>query len=81
MVRMDCRILKAYSVLHGTGISTSEVITSIAKAHGSNVSNQQVVMRWVTQHGIPVVSASNVSAYDLEDIVSVTGILFCGYLL
>lgn len=59
---------QAYSVLHGRGISSSKTITTIAKAHGTNVSNQQVVMRWVTQKGIPVVTASNVSEYDLEDI-------------
>jgi len=59
---------QGYSVLHGAGISSSATITSIAKAHGSNVSNQQVVMRWVTQKGIAVVTASNVSAYDIEDM-------------
>ena len=28
---------------------------------------RQVVMRWITQLGIPLVSASNVTAYDVED--------------
>ena len=63
---------QAYSVLHGSGISSSKTITSIANAHGTNVSNQQVVLRWVTQKGIPIVTASNVSAYDLEDMAIFT---------
>ena len=58
---------QAYSVLHGQGIGTSATLKQIGAAHGG-VSNQQVVMRWVTQKGIPLVTASNVSSYDLEDM-------------
>ena len=58
---------QAYSVLHGQGIATSATLKQIGAAHGG-ASNQQVVMRWVTQKGVPLVTASNVSAYDLEDI-------------
>ena len=56
---------QAYSTLHGSGAKLPAVAAAAA-AHG--VSPQSVEMRWVTQLGIPIVTASNISAYDLDDI-------------
>ena len=60
---------QAYSTLHGVGATLPAVIAAAA-AHA--VSPQSVMMRWITQLGIPIVSASNVSAYDLDDIAMFT---------
>ena len=60
---------QAYSTLHGSGAKIPAVIAAAA-AH--SVSAQSVMMRWVTQLGIPIVSASNVTAYDLDDIAMFT---------
>lgn len=60
---------QAYSTLHGQGAKLPAVVAAAA-AHA--VSPQSVMMRWITQLGIPVVSASNISAYDLDDIAMFT---------
>ena len=53
---------QAYSPLHGNGAKLPAVIAAAA-AH--KVSPESVEMRWITQLGIPIVTASNTSAYDL----------------
>ena len=57
-------VYQAYSVLHGD--SSAPPVVAAAAAHG--VSAQQVMERWATQLGVPIVTSSNVSAYDTEDI-------------
>ena len=56
---------QGYSTLHGNG-ATLPAVVAAAAAH--NVSVQSVEMRWVTQLGIPIVTASNVTRYDEEDL-------------
>ncbi len=57
---------QGYSVLHGAVSLSDKTLTAIAAKY--NVSTAQVVERWVTQLGVPIVTASNISDYDIEDM-------------
>ena len=55
---------QAYSPLHGD--LSAAPVTAAAAAH--SVSTAQVTLRWITQLGVPLVTASNQSKYDTEDM-------------
>jgi diketogulonate reductase-like aldo/keto reductase len=57
--------LESYGTLHGPVDMHHPAITTVAKRR--NVSNAAVILKYVSQQGIAIVTASDNTAYDLED--------------